>query len=177
MLDEEITIKLPRQTTKKVFRDAKSREKGKLSAKIEEDQKVWKNKKHFLSWAKSFLENHAKEIPDWVAIAGMTIMVKRAIDLSEELRGKLAQIRGQITAHGVFPPIIAMYSGGISPTIADPRYMAKKAREYEGFFPDWFDWIVAFTLAVIIVRHAGQIAVGLGEIVGNLTKMIGFFLV
>lgn len=165
-------------TTRSIYRKAKAEEKAKLQARREDGYASLTQPKKFMHWVKTLLEDHASEIPEWVAIVGTTYLVKRAIDLSEELRGRLEQIKTGIQQGGAFPPIIAtaMFTGVPSPKIA-PEYMRKKALEYEGMFPDWMDWLIAFSLAVIIVKHAGQIAIGLGEIASNLTKLVGFFLI
>ena len=47
-----------------------------------------------------------------------------------------------------------------------------EAPPYEGFFPDWVDWLIAFTIAYILIEHAGSIIGLLGDSTSGLTKLV-----
>lgn len=165
-------LRLPRgRRAKSYYTEEKAREKGKLQAQIESKSKVFKYKKHTYIWLREQVEKNLHRIPEGVAILGMTVLVKHAIDASEELRGILAD----------FPRDLAYAIGDILFKIfniqKEEKPPSQDREKYEGFFPDWADWLIAFSIAYIIVKHGGQIALGLGDAVSGLTGMVKFLMV
>jgi len=113
------------------------------------------------------------------AIFGTTFVVKYCIDTSEELRGKIEATTGlnlwdllvSITTPnwGIAKTIQAWLSGETRDKT--PEEIEEFAQNYEGFFPDWFDWLIAFGIAFIVVRHGDVIFsqfTSLGSFVGGL---------
>lgn len=108
---------------------------------------------------------------DTAAVFGVTLIVKNLIDKSEELRGALIPItRGREWTINVFGS--AIKGTALFPfSLLLPASEAEKG--YEGMFPDWMDWIIAFAIAYVIVKHGGQLLGLMKEGTGTLTTVIG----
>jgi len=168
---------MPRPPVKKTFKLAKAAELGKLQAQDEQEYKgvKWiadmlpflpeKYKKNTVLGIEHFLAQHAEKIPKGIAIFGMTIIIKGTIDASEELLEKIKH------------PLLAVAS--ISPAMVPFMPLAlllETVPEEKRKVPDWAEWLVAFTLAYIIIEHGGQIILGLSESVKGLAGLVGFLL-
>jgi len=172
---------LPRPPVKKTRVCAKAAEEGRLKAQTEHEYKSVKfladlipflpekYKKNAVLWMKSIFEKHLAKIPKGIAIIGMTLIVKQIIHSSDEFIGKVAAISGKK------PSWLAYTPAGMHMTIAE-ALVSKKGEKVEDFIPEWTEWLIAFSLAYIIVEHGGQIALGIGEGLKGLTGMVGFLL-
>lgn len=173
---------MPRPPVKKTRVLAKAQREGELKAQVEHDYKSvkWladlipflpeKYKKNAVLWMKKIFEGHLAKIPKGIAILGMTYIIKNLIDTSEELRAKLPKVKIRFRVGPAFPTEFKP-AWPLSLLTDEEEY-----EDFEGMFPDWADWLVAFTLAYMIVEHGGQIALGLGEAVKGLTGIVGFLL-
>jgi len=141
----------------------------KLKKKLETEAKVkWKlvQKKPFFVSMRQRLEkviDNAKpdEIAKFVAIMGMTIMVKKVIDTTEELREQVKELI--IVGPQFFPAYKVAQELGLAAPTPKPA---------EGFFPEWADWLISFTLAYIIVEHFGQIMQATGNILSSVKTLV-----
>lgn len=174
---------MPRPPIKKTRVLAKAAEEGKLKAQTEHEFKSikWlasiipflpeKYKKNAVLWMKNIFERNMDKIPKMVAMIGLTLIIKRLIDTSEELRGRLDLLRLPFERIGPQNPFTKIFPQPFTIYLTDER-----RKKYEGFFPDWMDWLISFTLAYIIIEHGGQIALGLGKAVSSLGGIVGFLL-
>jgi len=121
-----------------------------------------------------------KDVTKIIAVVGMTILVKRTIDMSEDLRGKLKEIK-----EAPFPFTQARFIAQTIPWFKPYERVAEAIvtgeppelpEQYEGFFPDWMDWIIAFTLAYIIVENFGQIMHSAGNITSSIHSLLSAIL-
>jgi len=160
---------------------AKAAEEGRLKAQAEHEYKSVKfladlipflpekYKKNAVLWMKHIFEKHLAKIPKGIAIIGMTLIVKQIIHSSDEFLSKVAAISGRK------PSWLAYTPAGMHMTIAE-ALIGKKEEDVQDFIPEWTEWLIAFSLAYIIVEHGGQIALGLGEGIKGLTGIVGFLL-
>jgi len=100
----------------------------------------------------------------------MTILVKKLIDTTEELKVAVQQPffvvgdkKGTYAWKGPFTYELI------------PEKMVSAFKE--GFFPDWIDWLIAFALAYIIVEHFGQIMQAAGNITSSLKGILSGLLI
>ena len=91
------------RTSRSYYKQKKAEVKAELTAKTEYFAKLFKNKKITEKWLIEFAEAHADDMPKWIAIVGLTIMVKTIIDKSEEIRSRLKIIRETAMK---FPPVV-----------------------------------------------------------------------
>ena len=97
-------------------------------------------------------------------------MIKQAIDGSEELRAKLKTLGG---LYSEFETPFGKMT--IMKWFGEALGLKKIEQVYEGLFPDWFDWLIAFAIAYVIVKHGGALFTMLGEGAKSLTSIIGLF--
>lgn len=120
-----------------------------------------------------------------VACLGLTLIVKKVIDESEVLRGKLKQIAKP--AYGIYfvppedyvgPPQVGTPSARPSYRVfyPGPRKTEEAAEAYEGLFPDWADWLISFAIAYCIIKHGGQLLGLMKEGMGTMTSVVGALL-
>lgn len=154
------------RTARSYATQKKAEVKAELKAKTEHKNKIFMGGKVTKEWLIEQLERHADKIPKYVAIAGMTMVVKATIDASEVLRGKLDVIlKGGNPFKGMF-----VFESGV------PVFGLGEGADYEGMFPDWMDWLIAFGLAYVIVEHAGSLIGLLGDTMSGLTGVLGFLM-
>lgn len=171
---------MPRPPTKRTYKVEKAKTLGRLQAKVEHEYKAvkWladiipflpkKYKKNATLWMKSLLEKHLDKIPKTIALLGLTYIIKELIRTSDELLTKIRTFTGKpIWETKLFEPI---WEKELSLT---PIWKKPEVKE---LLPEWKEWLIAFTLAYIIIEHGGQIALGLGETVKGLTGIVGFLL-
>jgi hypothetical protein len=93
------------------------------------------------------------------AVFGMTFIVKKVIDKTEELRMLIDEYKLWVGPTYAFPfALIQGYTTGFRvPT-------KEEIQKYEGMFPDIIDWVIAFCFAWIIINHFGEIMQGVGSI-------------
>jgi hypothetical protein len=176
---------LPRPPVKKHRKLAEAEETGRLNARLKHESKTWKNKKHMLVSIKNHLGKALDRIDplEMVAVVGTTIVVKKVIDTTEDLKGKALAVRnvimgtGQVLGASGIAQFIQAFGSPFS--ILSEFFVGlivpipPEQAQYEGMFPDWVDWLIAFAIAYIIVHH-GELLLGLGQ---NLSVIIGMLLV
>ena len=169
---------MPRPPVKKTYKVEKARIKAQLDAKDEHDAKAF-SFKHKKRWLASIYTHIGKAIDridplQGAAVLGATILIKTTIDASEELRAALLSKK----AAYIGVPVAGVE---MRPLIASPlrtfqsifgTITEKQAAEYEGFFPDWMDWIISFVIAYILVTQGKEI-LGLAQ---NLSVIVGMLL-
>lgn len=155
----------------------------KLKKRLETEfkTKVGLYKKHPEVWIGDRIADIAKQtgvkdVAKIIAIVGMTILVKKTIDTSEELRGHMILVKqivkaapfGSVLEYFPFLQLITPISTVVTAGIPKPEEMPK----YEGMFPDWMDWLISFTLAYIIVEHFGSIMHATGNILSSVKGLV-----
>jgi hypothetical protein len=135
-------------------------------------------------WWKSIREHVGKLIDnmdplDLTAVLAGTIIVKMVIDdMEANPSGLLATVkRSGFKLIGLNEPSEAQFMKE-HPDYAKLWYgaglgeLAKKLPvsfySSEGFFPDWADWLIAFFISYLFVKHGGQIIGLLGDSVSGL---------
>jgi len=140
---------MPRLPKKKTQVLAEKKAYGETLGKLKAEEHFIKTQKGFWREIRETFKTMMKNVNpvDMIAVAGMTLMVKKAIDSSEDLRGKVKSLiekgewwRGFVGVIGFAIPMKPI-----------------EEKKYEGLFPDWMDWIIAFTIAYIIVKHGGAL--------------------
>lgn len=161
-------------------KEAKKITKAEIKAKLEEFYKA--KDKFTLVNIKNYLAQTLKNIDpiEAAAIIGATFLVKYAIDTSEEIRGAIKVTTGlneldlllQIVSPGwgVSKILWSFLSGQIKDKSQEE--IQQYAEEYEGMFPDFIDWLIAFGVAFIVVRHGDTIFKQFTSIGGFVTGLI-----
>jgi len=173
---------LGRPAAKRSYAEAKAAEKGRLQAHTEHEAQTFSSSKKTMVWVKQFFEKHVSQIPKGIAIIGVTYIVKGLIDTDEQLRAKYKVFKALTTgvekATGLpFSYLFsALESFGIPVGLMATQFIPGEMLPEETMTEELLDWIIAFSLAYIIVEHAGQIIVGLGEGVKALSGILGFLL-
>lgn len=184
-----LVMKMPRgKTARTRKRMAKAEQEGISTALTNEEAKVWTKSKNAMVWVKQILEKHIDKVPKLLAILGMTYLVKRAIDTSEELTAKAVKV----VTGGEPSEIMKLFSWlpifgpavGVGAAIAGffvPSWIGEPTAKIVEEIPSRLDvegmeWLLAFTMAYMIVEHGGEIALGFGDIAKSLTGMVGLLL-
>lgn len=118
-------------------------------------------------------------------IHGWTQVKERIQDLpalAEKTAPEAAKQRGTPQAIGailsyfelIWKGTTAVIPGAAIGETIGAAVFAPKAEGFEGMFPDWADWLIAFTIAYILVENAGAIIMALGDAATSLTKVVGF---
>lgn len=156
---------MPRLPKKKTKVLAEKKAFGETLGKLKAEEHFAKTKKGQIRAVKTILRDMLKNVNpvDSIAIIGTTVLVKMTIDKSEELRGKLKGLRLE---H--FPMIFSL---------TEPIWeqLKQKEKNYEGYFPDWTDWLISFAIAYVIVKHGGALFTALGSGMQGLTSIITLF--
>ena len=102
------------------------------------------------------------DLIEFTGLVGLTILIKAAIDKSEEIKDGIHPI---ITWGNLFVTLPEGYKAVFSgiPFWYD---IIKEDEKYEGWLPDSMDWLVAFGLAFLIVRH-GDALLKAGTSIGS----------
>jgi len=150
--------------------------KQKKKIETEFNTKLKLYKKHPEVWIGDRVKDIAKQtgmtdIAKLGAVVGMTFVMKSIIDTTEDIRESTDMI---IRYGPVGGPIFGVLRG-IFPDMFPSLGMTPEQKE--GFFPDWMDWIIAFTLAYIVVEHFGAIMQGAGDILSSMTGLARSMLV
>jgi hypothetical protein len=166
----------------------KTFEKAKVKAHLEETAKFEENflTKHPLLWIRKMFETHLNDLPEWIAIAGLTIVVKGTIDATEDLvtRVKRALSPIQQASPEEQQELKAYFTETFQQNVP-PQVLGKLVGKYNEqgrfeFLADWQEWLVAFSIAYILVKHGGQIIGLLGDVIksggGSLSAIIPFLL-
>jgi len=129
-------------------------------------------KKHPEVWIGDRLADIAKQtgvkdVAKIIAIVGMTIVVKKTIDTSEELRDA---IKPFIVFGQRLPGTKWRWKGPFQ------YELVGEAEKFEGMFPDWADWLISFSLAYILVEHFGEIMRGAGNITASIHSLLSALL-
>lgn len=152
------------------YKKAVKLEQGLVVARLKgEDQ--WKKTKKGMY--RELLNHFGKAVDridpmETVATIGLTILIKQLIDTSEDIRGQIKSIGGLYGEYYLFGQRgtwLRIVANVIGLKEAD-------AEKYEGFFPDYMDWLIAFTLAYIIIRHGGSLFGLMKEGMGTLKIVI-----
>lgn len=165
------------ETTEKKM--AKARREGELKAEVERESKVFKLKKDTLVWVKQLIERVADKIDPFetIAILGVTGIVRYVIEENEIL---LARAMKMFNA----PRMASVTTKGglrfVTPIIWSfiPAETIKK-EDLEGLDTltfELFEWLLAFGIAYVIVRHGGTLLGLLGEGFGNLSGIVGLMM-
>lgn len=149
-------------------------------ARLEAELKVKESmlKKHPFLFLKQFLEEHSREIPDWIAIGGVTLMVKKSVDVAE---GIVNTYNKTIVSMQVNP---YTYLGGLAGIVGSYLYAQFQQQAQEAFVkkvevqtplqvPEWFKWLIAFSIAVLIVKYGGQLLSSLDGGISKLSTVVG----
>jgi len=178
---------MPRPAKKKTRVLAQAAEEGRLKAQTQDEYKSVKfladvipflpekYKKNAVIWIKHMVEKNADKIPKTIAIIGLTVIIKQIIKTTESLQTRIKQLFKGEVAWTVTEPFGFLW-GQITGQIPITETYGYFKEQKEGFFPEWMDWLIAFSLAYIIVEHGGQIALGLGSVASSLSGMVGFLL-
>lgn len=170
---------MPRLPIKKTRKLAKAEAEGQLKAQTEHEYKEvkWladiipflpeKYKKNAALWLKRMVEKNISKLPKAIAIIGLTVVIKHLMDTIPELIETVSALHKIPWFYKVASPLL--YQAEMF-TITVEKIDVTKG------LPEWFDWVIAFSLAYIIVEHGGQIALGLGESVKGLSGIVGFLL-
>lgn len=141
----------------------------KIAVATERAKKALDRKDFNKDWA-VWLRNHLGKMLENIdpleltAILGITVLVKGVIDKSEEIRSKIHPF---VTFGEIPEGYKAVFSG--IPFWYD---LVKEGEKYEGLLPDSMDWLVAFAVAFVIMRH-GSTLIGAGGSIINV--IIGLF--
>lgn len=149
-----------RPAKKKKYAEAKAETKGKLQAERE-----YKKSKPIQETLKEYVDNIMKNLDPFktAAILGMTFMVHGTIVGTPALMEKVKVLQHpEFLLLGAFGVIAAQY-------LPLPEGALKKAVEAT---PDWFIWLESFTIAYIVVVHAGSLIGLLDKGLGNLTSLM-----
>lgn len=168
---------------RRIARVEKAKVKARLQAKYEWNRSKVGQKAQTQAYIKRAIERIIDKIDpiETPVILGVTYIVKNIIDKSEELTGAVMAIH----AKGIkFPPtpfwgdITAIVTGamrehfakeGIDPYAylpGAPKINRGETTAYEGLLPDWADWIVALSIAYMLVRHGGDLISAFGGLPG-----------
>jgi len=143
--------------------------KKNIEAKFKTKLKLYK--KHPEVWIGDRLADMAKQtgvtdVAKIIAIVGMTIIVKNTINQYEDLREGIK-------------PLVVIGAAGKPPKGQKWRWkgpfqyeLVGEAVKFEGMFPDWADWLVAFALAYVLVEHFGSIMRGAGNITASIYSLL-----
>lgn len=132
-------------------------------------------KKHPQVWIGERLADIAKktgvtDVAKIVALVGMTILIKKIIDTTEELKVAIQQpffvVGGK---KGTY-----QWKGPFTYELV-PKNLIEAFRE--GIFPDWIDWLIAFSLAYLIIEHFGDIMQTAGNVTSSLRGLLSGLLV
>jgi hypothetical protein len=110
-----------------------------------------------------------------VAVLGTTVLVKRAIDLSEDLTARIVSASQN-------PKAWYLAFVGMSPLapLWTSQFLGKEAPEVKQALSsptaELVEWLMAFSIAYIIVHNAGSIITALGSGAKGLGEMVGFLL-
>jgi hypothetical protein len=185
-------MKMPRgKTARTRKRMAKAEEAGKVSARLDSEAKTFSSSKQFIVWLKDVLEKHIDKVPKLIAYIGTTILVKKAIDASEALTTEVLKIvtKGEISGTtqillalatpmnpflSLFPWVAPLFPSLLPEGVEQVPEVVEKG--FESLPLEGLEWLISFAIAYIIVEHGGQIALGIGDAVKNITGMVGFFL-
>jgi len=107
------------------------------------------------------------DIAKIAAIVGMTIIVKKVIETSEELSEEV-----QIISRGAPFGVMGIVGSFIFEAVS-PQFKAQKIE----VGPDWLVWVVSFCLAYIIVEHFGSIMHATGNILTSVKGLMSALLV
>lgn len=156
---------MPRLPKKKTRVLAEKKAFGETIGKLKAEEHFAKTKKGKIRDIKTILKKLVSNINpvDAIAIMGMTVLVKCTIDKSEDLRGKLHGLRIE------YFPMIWSWSKPIWEQL-------EPIEQYEGYAPDWMDWIISFSIAYIIIKHGGALFGMFEKGTLALTQIIGLLL-
>lgn len=146
---------------------SKTKEKKALTKAELQARKEWEERKSNIPHQIKKLIVRLLENVDPLEAAGvlaLTIFVKATIDLTEEFRG---QIQALVVLGELPPGMKTVWSG-----IPFWYHLIPEGEEYEGIFPDWQDWIIAFGIAYMISKHGGALV----QAATNMTSIIRGFL-
>lgn len=114
------------------------------------------------------------------ATIGTTIVIKNLIDTSEAVRGAIKAATGLEDfdlinsivnpGWGVSIWIFNLITGK-APTDINQEEIIEKAKSFEGLFPDWMDWLIAFSFAYMLVKYGDSI---FGGVTNISTFIMGF---
>lgn len=140
---------------------AKALVKAKLQAKKEWDERKANIPYKIKELISKYLENI--DPLETAACIGTTIIVKALIDKSEEIRAAIKPF----WVASLDDPNKYVWSG-------IPFWYIKQESgvDFEGLFPEYMDWIIAFGIAFIVVRHPEVIT----TMFQGVTSLSGFIL-
>jgi len=165
----------------KLLRTIKKRIKAEVEARLEGIRKFYK--KHPEQWfsdriAQLFGSTSVNDVMEIIAVFGTTFIVKRIIDTHEEIQAKVQMIKKVTEKAGVswvsYLPILGSYIYAPALVIPKPpkEVLAKLEISPEGMFPDWLDWLIAFSIAYILVKNFGLILQTVGDVTAGSIKII-----
>jgi len=154
----------------KRLKTKKKETKGLIEARLEAVRK-WYEKhplEHLKDLAKQVGSNTtAKDMINIGVALTFTPIVKGTIDTSEDLRARLKAMRFQIGPRFRVGPEF--------PKLDFLQYILGQKQEeieqFEGLFPDWFDWLVAFGISYLLVTNFKTVLEVFGNVL-NLAKAV-----
>jgi len=123
-------------------------------------------------------------ITKFVAIIGMTIVIKKIVDTTEDLKVQWMHFSKAVWVDPAILTFGLLGKPGFLPEPVSQIFRAlateeKKAAgllvvppQAEGLFPEWLDWLLCFTFAYVIVENFGEICKLAGNVVMSLGDMI-----
>lgn len=110
------------------------------------------------------------------AVGAMTVLVHGVIVGSEDFLHRATLPFTAFRWERLASAIGGTVTFGLWRPFADLPTSEEEQAQIEAKFPDWQVWIVSFVLSFLLVRYFGQIIVGLGDLAGGITKLVGFML-
>ena len=164
---------MPRPRKKGEYVEEKARAKARLDAQDEHDSKLFHRKGGKKRWLTALATHIGKAVDridplELAATLALTYLVKTTIDASEELVAKIKKTSDKIAVSGRpvssffaepfgFATQIGFYlAGEVTGNVETPTEEEKEHALGIGL-PDQLEWILAFIVAFILVRHGAQI--------------------
>jgi len=150
----------------KLLRTKIKNEKALVKARLQAEKEWYQRKANFQYLFKKELVNMMRRIDplEFAAVGGLTMVIKSVIDETEEIRGRIRAI----AVIGELPEgMKAVWSG-----IPFWYVLVPEGETFEGMFPEWVDWLFAFGIAYVLVRHPEVVT----EMFTGATKLTTFVL-
>lgn len=153
-------------------RKTKAEVKSKLAAEEEWTGTLQGRKKWFRDAVRKLISDLGEKIDplELMAILGLTWTVKQIMDI------KFPDFRSSIFVSGAAVPTWGIEGGlrGLRDELAAGITGTETGIEWKQLlaFPDWQEWIVAFVIAFIVIRHGDALLAS----IGSLVKVVGLLL-
>jgi hypothetical protein len=151
---------------------AKAAKKGELQAVAENKSKIWSNKKQRTAWMLTQLEKVIDKIDPMKALAilGTTLIIKQGINWAQYLGQKFAEQGGSPV--GMVAAILGDLMPG-NPVLEALAGITGEKKVNLGGRAEIMEWVISFTVAYILVEHAGELITAGGNILFAAKGLIG----